>query len=168
VYDSLVAVFPLSGSFFTVMLFRKNIIFVFVLLAMCSSCIVSRYGGSRDIGYSVAGNYFFSASSLPANPLIATRSEFSSLFGQAAFMGMKGKPTEIDFSRQFVICVVLPVTNVSTEVVPGRLTFSGNELTFRYTVKREGKPMSWTMRPMLLIVVDRKYLSDSCRLVEDR
>jgi len=50
-------------------------------------------------------------------------------------MGSDGQPTPVDFARQFVIGIVLPLTNDYTEVVPGRLTREGDTLTLHYTLR---------------------------------
>ena len=50
-------------------------------------------------------------------------------------MGNDGKPTEIDFTKQFVLAIVLPVTNLATEITPDRLEEKGDTLLF--TLRRK-------------------------------
>ena len=90
-------------------------------------------------------------------PLITKQEEFSGLFGMAALMGKDGAPTSVDFSKESVIAIVLPETNVSTEIIPLRLE-KGAALGLRmyYTVKR-GEEMMSTMRPILLVKIKNKY-----------
>ena len=80
-------------------------------------------------------------------------------------MGKNGIPTNIDFNKQFVIGVVLPIRNQQTKIIPGKLVKRNNELEFTYKIKR-GSTMSSSMQLMLLIVVDRKYETDKVRVVE--
>ena len=42
---------------------------------------------------------------IPEYPKITTEEEFNKLFGMATIMGKDGKPTAIDFTKQFVLGV---------------------------------------------------------------
>ena len=120
---------------------------VLMLLGSCSP--------SGNVPYDTVRNYFFrNDATVPASPKISSQEQFDSLFGAAAFMGKDGQPTSIDFGRQFVIAVVLPETDIETTLEPLSLTRSGGELTFTY-VKKEGGKVSYTMRPVLLVAVDK-------------
>lgn len=90
-------------------------------------------------------------------PLITKQEEFSGLFGMAAVMGKDGAPTSVDFSKESVIAIVLPETNVSTEIIPlmGEKG-AAQRLRMYYTVKR-GEEMTSTMRPILLVKIKNKY-----------
>jgi hypothetical protein len=54
------------------------------------------------------------AAAIPQNPVVTSQEAFDSLYHAAAVMGKDGAPTAIDFSKQFVIGVVLPLTNDHT------------------------------------------------------
>ena len=74
---------------------------------------------SNEVAFEVAKNYFFkNDQEIPASPKITTAEEFGKLFGMATTMGKDGKPTEIDFTKQFVLAIVLSVTNLATEITP--------------------------------------------------
>ena len=84
---------------------------------------------SNEVAFEVAKNYFFkNDQEIPSSPKITTAEEFGKLFGMATTMGNDGKPTEIDFTRQFVLAIVLPVTNLATEITPDRLEEKGDTL----------------------------------------
>ncbi|MFV0521127.1 MAG: hypothetical protein ACK5MI_01680 [Mangrovibacterium sp.] len=110
---------------------------------------------SANIPYILAKNYFVnnSVSSLDI-PKIETAEEFQEIFGAATTMGANGTPTNIDFTTQYVITVVLPETNLTTNIEPISLKKDDNGITFSYKVSM-GEKQSYTTRPNLIIVVDK-------------
>lgn len=138
-----------------------------ILAAIVTACgtMNNKQKDADDIRYTVADHYFFNNNAfIPENPVVTTQEVFDSLYGAAAVMGKNGEPTAIDFDKQFVIGVVLPLTNDYTEITPVRLSRRDSILTLSYRVSIGERNLSWTMRPMTLIIVDRKYLSPSCVL----
>lgn len=112
-------------------------------------------------------NYFFrNDAAIPENPLIDSSEQFERLFGAAAFMGRNGQPTPVDFDREFVIAVVNPVTDCLTELAPESIREENGELVFTYQ-ETIGEQQSWTMQPVLLVKVDRKFMTESIRLVRE-
>lgn len=118
-----------------------------------------------NIPYVVMNNYFLKNNVVGISyPLITKQEEFSGLFGMAAVMGKDGVPTSIDFSKESVIAIVLPETNVSTEIIPLRLEKGAAQgLRMYYTVKR-GEEMMSTMRPILLVKIKTNTARKSCPL----
>lgn len=118
-----------------------------------------------NIPYVVMNNYFLKSNVVGISyPLITKQEEFSGLFGMAAVMGKDGAPTSIDFSKESVIAIVLPETNVSTEIIPLRLEKGAAQgLRMYYTVKR-GEEMMSTMRPILLVKIKTNTARKSCPL----
>lgn len=125
-----------------------------------------------EVPYTELKNYFFrNDAEIPANPKIETREKFDSLFGMATVMGTEGLPTDVDFERQFVIAVVLSVTNQQTELDGERLfawkdLLGYSNLEFDYSVIRDSDTLSYTMQPVLLIAVDRRYDAENIYLHE--
>ena len=78
-------------------------------------------------------------------------------------MGEGGKPTPIDWAHEFVIAVVKPVTDCATELTPKSLCLDGGELVFTYN-ETVGEKQTWTMQPILLVKVDRKFEAAPVRL----
>ena len=117
----------------------------------------------EEVPYTKLERYFFKNNAeIPTNPKIDTREQFDSLFGMAAVMGPNGRPTEIDFTKQFVIAVVHPVTNQATELDDKRLLYykdllGGTNLDFCYSIDQDEDTLSFSMQPILLIAVDRQY-----------
>lgn len=134
---------------------------VSLLLLLFSSCGVQKASsGVESVPFEIAGRYFKkNVSELLKSPLIRDGETFEKHFGAAAVMGKGGLPTEIDFSKEFVIAVVLPETDVATTLTPVDLKKNAKgELVLEYGVGR-GKKQSYTTVPCLLLVVENKWLS---------
>ncbi len=123
---------------------------------------------SNEVAFEVAKNYFFKNNQeIPASPKITTAEEFGKLFGMATTMGKDGKPTEIDFTKQFVLAIVLPVTNLATEINPTRIEEKGETLFFFYNAK-VGEAQTYSTRPISLIILDKKYADKSVVMVNEQ
>jgi len=112
----------------------------------------------ETIPYTVAQNYFVKNTvDTIANPKIETEEVFNSYFGSATTMGKNGKPTAIDFSKEYVIAVLLPKTDTATTIQPISLKKEpNNSIVFEYKVNL-GNTQSYTIRPFLLLVIDKKF-----------
>lgn len=132
-----------------------GIVAMALTIASCST--LSKRQTTRDVPYIVAQRYFLKndVSQLP-NGIITTEQEFYSLFGEAAVMGKNGRPTQINFQKQFVIAVTVPETNTDTNIEPVSLRREADALVLNYIVDK-GEKRSYTIQPLLLIVVDKKY-----------
>ena len=140
---------------------RRVILFIAAILSF-ASC-----KQTADIPFEEVKNYFFrNDADIPESPVIDSSEQFGELFGAAAFMGKDGQPTPIDFNKEFVIAVVNPVTDCLTELAPESLQKVDGVLVFTYR-ETIGEQQSWTMRPILLIKVDRQYKADTVRLVKN-
>ncbi|WP_345230973.1 hypothetical protein [Olivibacter ginsenosidimutans] len=113
-----------------------------------------------DIPYTVAKNYFvrndFDPSKL-LTPKITTQESFDKLFGMATVMGKDGKPTPIDFTRQYAIAVILPAAERRIKLTVEALQQSNQQIILRYTEEDEGSSSTMKMQPFLLLIVDRQY-----------
>lgn len=112
---------------------------------------------SDTVPYATVNNYFVrnDADSVPT--VITSEAQLEQYFGMAAYMGKGGEPTEIDFSKRFVIAVALPETDISTEIYPASLTGDANrELVFTCRME-SGDRQSYTIRPFTMIMVDKQY-----------
>jgi hypothetical protein len=89
---------------------------------------------------------------------IINQEELSKFFGMATVMGEDGKPTEVDFEKDFVIPVVYPETDQETTLVIERLWHTAPDvLTLSAGAIRGEEHRSFTIRPVKLIVVDNYY-----------
>ena len=135
-----------------------------VIIAIMESCNTQQ-NVERNITYKIAERYFFNNNAeIPENPIVTNQTDFDKLYGAAAVMGKNGRPGRIDFSKVFVIGIVLPETNNYTEIIPDKLTKQGDIMTLNYTLQYKEKNMTWTMRPMSLIIVDKIYMPKKCEL----
>lgn len=135
-----------------------------VLLFLATALAFPSCNHSSDIPFEEVNNYFFrNDAEIPESPVINSSEQFESLFGAAAFMGKGGQPTAVNFEKEFIIAVVNPETDCQTELVPESLRKEGGELIFTYQ-ETVGEEQSWTMQPVLLVKVERKYMTDNVRL----
>ena len=89
---------------------------------------------------------------------ITSQAQLDQFFGMAAVMGENGKPTVIDFDKNFVIPVVYPETDQETSLVVERFWHTGaNELTLSVGAIRGEEHRSFTIRPIQLLIVDNYY-----------
>jgi hypothetical protein len=123
--------------------------------------IESEHGVSvtEKLPYQLAKNYFVKntyKNDQIETLKITTQDKFDEVFGMAATMAESGRPTKIDFLKQYVIAVIGVVTNKETEFIVNDLRKVNNEILFNYSLS-EGKEMSFTIQPSLIITVDNNY-----------
>jgi hypothetical protein len=113
---------------------------------------------AEAIPYVVAHNYFVknTVESIE-NPKIETEEVFNTYFGMAATMNKDGKPTAIDFAKEYVIAVVLPKSDIATTIIPVSLKKeTDNGILFKYQIESVNK-QSFISKPVLLLIVNKKY-----------
>ena len=148
----------------------------FTTLTMMEACGNKPSSGSKtemgeannEISFDVAKNYFFkNGAAIPASPKITSEEMFNKLFGMATTMDKDGKPTAIDFSKQFALAIVLPVTDVATEIHPVKVEEKGGSLLYTYAVKT-GEKQTYSIQPVSIIILDKKYVDKEVVLVNER
>ena len=108
------------------------------------------------VPYRLAENYFATSDSLPLT--ITTAEEQEKYLGMATSMG--NTPTTIDWSREFVIPIVLPSTDSSMEIIPVSLVRNtSGGLTLSYRLKHGISHHDNKMRPFVALIVSRDYLA---------
>ena len=129
-----------------------------ILTLLLSSCTSSSLSVDA-VPYEIADHYFYRNDAPQTdNPIVCkTLEEFEQYYGYAAVMGKGGQPTPIDFSKQFTMAIVLPITNHTTEIHPTDLQLNDGILTLHYTVQTEKEEMTSSMCPMILLILDKKY-----------
>lgn len=129
------------------------------MLLSCKSSTNQANEQSENVPYAVVRGYFLKndadLSSLK-NGKITSEKDFSALFGAATVMGEDGKPTIIDFTKQYAIAVIANKTDSAVVLAPLKVEKSGDNITFTYEYK-EGEKQSYTIQPLLIIAVDSKY-----------
>lgn len=143
----------------------KKIVIALALIGVIMACKSNNQAEpvaentAEEVTFEVAKNYFFKNNQeIPANPKITDSLQFSTLFGMATVMGEDGKPTPIDFNSQFAVAVVLPVTDMSTEICPQTVVMQNDTLRYTYEVK-VGDKQSFSIQPLSIIILDKKYES---------
>ena len=84
--------------------------------------------------------------------VIDNEEDFNAYFGPAAIMG--GKPTDINWKKQYVVAVLLPETRRPTMVTPLEVKRNDGNVIFKYQVIR-GVKGSHTIVPFAAIALDR-------------
>lgn len=149
----------------------KKIILVAIILGLVSACKTNTKADNTenakaesvesqqaDIPFLVAERYFVNntVDDQTYTLKITNEKDFDNYFGKAPVMGQGGTPTEIDFSKQYVIAVIVPKTDNSTTITPIELSKQGENILFSYQVSK-GEKQSFTIRPALAIVVNNDY-----------
>ena len=145
-------------------IFRNAFAAALVAVSLVTAC--SDEG--KSVPFTEARNYFVRNDVvLPLElNVIESKAQLDSIFGMAAVMGRNGRPTDIDFNREFCVAYVIPPTDTLTEIVPVGVTSKGKELTCAFEIKK-GDPITWTIQPFSLIVIDRSYYKPQVKVKAD-
>lgn len=138
-----------------------------LVAAVCLiSCATAK--SNHKVDYTEAHGYFV-RNDAPAHfsNYFDSQEAFDRVFGCAAVMGADGQPTTIDFSRQSVVAVVGDETDRPTEFFAQSLTQKADTLLLRYRAKADA-PASYTMRPVLLLVIDKPATLPLVRLEREQ
>src|SRR5690606_421082 len=114
----------------------------------------------KKVPYTAGANYFVSnqvEDRVLFEPKITSQSDFDQLFGMATVMGKNGKPTSIDFSKQYVIAYIDQSSNRTVNLKVKSLTQTGDKITLTISKTHSGKESSATFRKYLILIVDKKY-----------
>ncbi len=145
---------------------KTLVIFLAIITAFTFiGCKSTNQAGKKTIKAKVVQNYFFANILQAENEEFIVKSEkiFNKYFSPATTMGMKGKPTKIDFEKQAAICVVIPMTDILISLDFVELTQNEDKsLTFSYRMTW-GDVQSYVMQPILIVAVDKKYLTNGVK-----
>ncbi len=131
-----------------------------VVALLCCQCTTSRElrqarKDAQSVPYTVLKNYYVrndvNATKLQ-RLIIDNEQDFNSYFGPAAVMG--GLPTDINWKTQFVIAVVLPETERTTNVIPKDVKQSPGNVIFEYALNK-GHKTGYRQVPFLAVAVNR-------------
>lgn len=93
------------------------------------------------------------------NPKITTKEEFENIFGYATTMGENGKPSSIDFSKEFVIAVIGKVTDRLSSIDAISLIKESDSIILNYKVV-EGEKITSEMQACLILIVNNKHTGE--------
>ncbi len=85
---------------------------------------------------------------------ITSKEQLDGYFGIGATMSVR--PTVLDFTKEYAIAVILPLTENSSAINIDSLLRSNGKVNLYYSVQT-GSPQTYTSRPFTLLVIDRKY-----------
>lgn len=111
-----------------------------------------------DVPYEIADRYFIknTVEEQKQTLRITSQSDFDKYFGSATVMGSDGKPTPIDFSKQYVIAIIGEQSDYKVSILPLSLESENNTITLQYKVET-GDKQTYTSRALLILVIDNKY-----------
>ncbi|MDR2920263.1 MAG: hypothetical protein LBV72_12985 [Tannerella sp.] len=153
---------------------KKYIVVVSVIVALMTACNSTRQDGNqredstlttntdatkKEIPFQTAERYFVKNTVENKNLTlkITNQEDFDNYFEAAATMGESGKPTVIDFSKQFVIAIIAESSSIEKNIIVSDLTSKENELSVSYKIDEKGEERSYVSRSLSLMIVDNKY-----------
>lgn len=134
---------------------RTKAIFLSVMVLLVAAC-----GGSDSkreaVAYKEVSGYFVrnDVENKEFSEKITDLKRFEELFGMAATMS--SRPTEIDFNKQFVAAIVMPVTYDATDMLVDSVIRNEGKMTVYYSVET-GARQTYSVRPNLLLSINKKY-----------
>lgn len=148
----------------------KKVLFAFAALLTMAACnkpatsVENKESG--EVPFTVAKNYFYTHLGTPSTK-ITTEEDFRKIFHMATTMGEEGKPTAIDFSKQFVVNVVLRDSKWPMEINPLKVEAKGDTLFYSYDIK-VGQKQSYWSQSSSIIIIDKEYEKQEVVLVNDQ
>lgn len=143
----------------------KNLVILLTVLLIPFSCTQQKGHQNAKVPYTEAKNYFvkntYKTDAIIFKKIISQK-EFDEIFGMATTMGKNGKPTNIDFSKDYVIALIGKETNANDhpELEINDLTKRGNSVMGSYRLSAwstDSTPASYTIIPVKILIVSKKY-----------
>lgn len=112
-----------------------------------------------SVPYKEAKNYFvkntYKSGDL-ANPKITSQEEFDKIFGMATTMGENGKPTSIDFTKEYAVAIIENASDKTTTLKINTIEKNNDKVVVNYS-KNEGEKQTFSTQPFLLLIIDNQY-----------
>ena len=109
-----------------------------------------------EISFVEAKNYFVKNTykdTLIHAKVIKDQKEFDEIFGMATTMSADGKPTEIDFTKNYAIICIGQTTNKSQEINIVSLKKINDDVELSYSEKI-GETLTYSLRNCKILIVD--------------
>ena len=137
------------------------ILFSTLVLNACNSVKPGDSVLNENVPFREAKNYFVKNNVDAAidNLKFETQQEFDQVFGMATTMGENGKPTPIDFSKEFAVAQIEDPSTQSVSLKPISIRKNSNILEIKYK-KVIGENQSYTAQTSMILIIDRKYEGD--------
>ncbi|MBF0598210.1 hypothetical protein [Faecalibacter rhinopitheci] len=117
---------------------------------------------SKIISYKLISNYFVKNSvdvKKIEKSYIDNSNDFNAIFEKAKSLDKPDESASINFSKEFVIPIILEKTNIGTTIQVDSVLLNGNLLNVYYTVT-EVQPISYIIQPNQLIIIQRDNIQD--------
>lgn len=138
---------------------KKIVKFSFIAIAIFFfSCSSQK---SKEISFREAQNYFvkntFKTDQIVSKK-ITTQSELNDFFGSATVMGSNGKPTVIDFEKEFVVVVICPETYFDSQFTSIKLVEAKeNKVSIEYKITTKEK-QTYSVVPFSLMILGKEHI----------
>lgn len=138
---------------------KPNLYLCSLIAALSFAACTSKESKSLDeekIKYETAAHYFVknNVTGAVSNP-VTSQADFDWIFGPAATMANDGKPTEIDFSKNFVVAVIDSLTDKKVDLIPVAVEKEHDTLVVKYR-KSIGEPRSYRAQPNLIFIIGKE------------
>lgn len=110
-------------------------------------------------------NYFVTYKPKTVEVLIQGKEDFEANFNAAATMD--AQPTEVDFTVHKVGAIVVPETDIETEIVINKTSIADRKLVVDYSINTKGEKRSFTIVPIKLFKYGTMMEIDSVSFVRD-
>lgn len=138
----------------------KNLVILLTALFITFSCTQQKANQTAKVPYTEAKNYFVKntyKTNAVTSKKITSQQEFDDIFGMATTMGKDGKPTSIDFSKNYVIALIGVETNKPTDFLIKNLVREKDDIILSYAIKEESTENSYTILPTKILIVSKQY-----------
>jgi len=139
---------------------HHKIILLLILTLVITAC--KKQGNEADIDaefkasipFKIARNYFVKNNVTASNLTLESKKEFNAVFGKAFASGADGSPTPIDFSKQYVVAIIKPETDLASEITIKSIKKDNENIVFTYNYST-GKKQSFTTRPSTIVILNK-------------
>lgn len=135
------------------------ILTIIVVTAVCTQCnpLKKIEAQAYPLNYTELLNYYVKSgvvSKKIQRVVFDNETHFQQYFGEAAVMGRNGQPTPVNFKTQYVVAIILPVTDKDTQVIPAEISQVENTVIVNYRVKK-GKKLGYNTIPFTAVAIDK-------------
>ena len=142
----------------------KHVALFAATILLSNSCSSTKSGDAvlnQEVPYKLAKGYFVKndADAAIENTKFGNQQDFDKVFGMATTMGENGKPTDIDFTKEFVVAQIEDPSTQKLELKPISVRKNANILEIKYR-KIVGANQSYTTQQVMVLVIDNRYNGD--------
>ncbi len=136
-----------------------------ICLTCIFSCATRTFNPNNpNVIYSVAKNYYVDRMNNQEviYKKISSYNELISIFGLDPKTDKngdlsEGKPTEVDFSKNYVIGLIAPQSYKNKEIIINNIIKNNGNITINYSIKDTATPITSRFAPFKILIIDRRY-----------